>query len=77
MPRLAAGPVGFRVAAAMAHMMGQFYTAFWLFIPHKALFQLLPLLLTMALIFGMVSGVIAYRVVTNLNSNLNLSKTSI
>ena len=68
-PTLAAGPVGYSIAASLAHMMGQFYTAYWLFIPHKALFQLLPLLLTMALIFGMVSGVIAYRVVTNLNSS--------
>ena len=63
------GPIGYSVAAALAHMAGQFYAAYWLFIPHKGLFQLLPLLLTMALIFGMVSGVIAYRVVTNLNSS--------
>lgn len=66
---IAVGPVGYSIAASLAHMAGQFYTAYWLFIPHKALFQLLPLLLTMALIFGMVSGVIAYRVVTNLNSS--------
>lgn len=68
-PKLAVGPVGYSVAASLAHMTGQFYTAYLLFIPHKALFHLLPLLLTMALIFGMVSGVIAYRVVTNLNSS--------
>ena len=68
MPAMAPGPLGYSIAAALAHMVGQFYVAYWLFIPHKALFQLLPLLLTMALIFGMVSGVIAYRVVTNLNS---------
>jgi heptaprenyl diphosphate synthase len=68
-PLLAPGPVGYSIAAALAHMAGQFYTAYWLFIPHKALFQLLPLLLTMALFFGMVSGVIAYRVVTNLNAS--------
>lgn len=72
LPRLAVGPVGYSVAAAVAHMTGQFYTAYWLFIPHKALFQLLPLLLTMALIFGMVSGVIAYRVVTKLDSSVKL-----
>jgi len=68
-PKYAAGPVGYSVVAALSHMVGQFYVAYWLFIPHKALFHLLPLLLTMALIFGMVSGVIAYRVVTNLNSS--------
>ncbi len=74
-PRLAVGPVGYSVAAAMMHMLGQFLAAYWLFIPHKALFHLLPVLMTLALIFGIVSGVIAARVVTNLNSNTqSLSK---
>ena len=75
LPALAAGPVGFGIVAALMHMLGQFWAAYWLFIPHKALFHLLPVLMTMALIFGMVSGVIAARVVTNLNSNTeSLSK---
>ncbi|MCI0505422.1 MAG: Gx transporter family protein [Gammaproteobacteria bacterium] len=75
LPALAAGPVGFGVVSALMHMLGQFLAAYWLFIPHKALFHLLPVLMTMALIFGMVSGVIAARVVTNLNSNTeSLSK---
>ena len=69
LPALAAGPVGYGVVSALLHMLGQFWAAYWLFIPHKALFHLLPVLMTMALIFGMVSGVIAARVVTNLNSN--------
>ena len=74
-PAIAAGPVGYSVVAAMMHMLGQFLAAYWLFIPHKALFHLLPVLMTLALIFGMVSGVIAARVVTNLNSNTqSLSK---
>lgn len=68
MPSVAAGPVGYSIAAAMAHMVGQFFAAYWLFVPHNALFHLLPLLLTLALIFGMVSGVIASRVITNLNT---------
>jgi heptaprenyl diphosphate synthase len=68
-PALAAGAVGYSVVAAMAHMLGQFWAAYWLFIPHKALFHLLPVLMTLALIFGIVSGVIAARVVSNLNSN--------
>ena len=75
LPALAAGPVGFGVVSALMHMVGQFWAAYWLFIPHKALFHLLPVLMTMALIFGIVSGVIAARVVTNLNSNTeSLSK---
>lgn len=75
LPVLAAGPVGFGVVSALLHMLGQFWAAYWLFIPHKALFHLLPVLMTMALIFGMVSGVIAARVVSNLNTNTeSLSK---
>jgi len=66
MPILATGPLGYSIVAAMAHMTGQFFAAYWLFIPHKALFHLLPVLLTMALFFGMVSGVIASRVTINL-----------
>ncbi|WP_455201491.1 Gx transporter family protein [Kaarinaea lacus] len=72
---VALGPIGYSVVAAMMHMLGQFLAAYWLFIPHKALFHLLPVLMTLALIFGMVSGVIAARVITNLNSNTqSLSK---
>jgi len=72
---LAIGPIGYSIVAAMLHMTGQFFAAYWLFIPHKALFHLLPVLLTMALIFGMVSGVIASRVIINLNAGkLSIAK---
>jgi heptaprenyl diphosphate synthase len=33
--------------------------AYLLFIPHPGLFRLLPVLMTAALIFGVVSGIIA------------------
>jgi heptaprenyl diphosphate synthase len=51
--------VGYSLLAAQAHMAGQFAAAYWLFIPHAALLNLLPLLMTAALIFGLVSGTIA------------------
>jgi len=53
------GPVGYSVLAALAHMTGQFTIAWLLFIPHPALWQLFPVLLTAALLFGCVSGIIA------------------
>jgi heptaprenyl diphosphate synthase len=53
------GPIGYSLLAAQAHMAGQFAAAYWLFIPHNALLNLLPLLMTAALIFGLVSGTIA------------------
>ncbi|MFZ5595030.1 MAG: Gx transporter family protein [Pseudomonadota bacterium] len=59
LPGRGLGAVGYSVLAAMAHMAGQFYAAYALFIPHPALFHLLPVLMTAAVIFGIVSGVIA------------------
>ena len=53
------GPVGYCLLAAMAHMCAQFFTAYWVFIPHAGLFHLLPILMTAALIFGITSGIIA------------------
>jgi heptaprenyl diphosphate synthase len=53
------GPVGLSVLAAMAHMSGQIVVAYLLFIPHAALLKLVPILLTAALLFGTVSGIIA------------------
>ncbi len=43
----------------MGHMLGQAGAAYLLFIPHPALLQLLPILLSFALFFGLVSGRIA------------------
>lgn len=54
------GPVGYSVLAALAHMAAQFWTAYWLFIPHAALLQLLPVLMTAALVFGVAGGVVAH-----------------
>ncbi|MEO6697408.1 MAG: Gx transporter family protein [Gammaproteobacteria bacterium] len=56
--RAALGPVGYSVLAAMAHMAGQFWIAYTLFIPHPGLLHLLPMLMTAAVSFGVVSGII-------------------
>lgn len=53
------GPIGYSLLASQAHMAGQFAAAYWLFIPHTALLNLLPVLMTAALLFGLVSGTIA------------------
>lgn len=60
LPAAGLGPLGYSVLAAMAHMAGQFWVAYLLFIPHHGLFHLLPVLMTAALIFGIVSGMIAH-----------------
>jgi len=59
LPGTGFGPVGYSVLAALAHMGGQFLAAYWLFIPHPGLFHLLPVLMTAALIFGLLGGIIA------------------
>lgn len=68
LPGKAPGPVGFSLIAALAHMAGQFYVAWSLFIPHPGLLNLLPVLMTAALIFGMVSGIICQMILQQISS---------
>ncbi len=53
------GAVGYSILAALAHMAGQFMLAYVLFIPHPGLLKLLPVFMTLALVFGSLSGIIA------------------
>jgi len=59
LPGAGFGPIGYSVLASLAHMGGQFMAAYYLFIPHPGLFHLLPVLMTAALIFGLLGGIIA------------------
>lgn len=52
------GPVGYGVAMSMAHMSGQFALAYLVFVPHPALLTLLPVLLTAAMGFGVITGIL-------------------
>ncbi|MGH8495723.1 MAG: Gx transporter family protein [Gammaproteobacteria bacterium] len=54
--------IGLGVLAAMAHMAAQIVVAFFLFIGHPAILNLVPPLMTAALVFGLVSGIIASTV---------------
>jgi len=58
----ATGALGYSVLAACAHMAGQFLLAWGLLIPHPALPYLLPWLMTAALVFGVINGIIAAAV---------------
>ncbi|RRQ22196.1 Gx transporter family protein [Thiohalobacter thiocyanaticus] len=53
------GPLGLSLLAALGHISGQFLLAYALFIPHPGLWHLFPPLLTAALIFGILNGIIA------------------
>jgi len=66
LPQIPCSAFGYSIASAMAHTMMQFWLAYWLFISHDALFYLLPILMTFALIFGIINGLIALAVLKKL-----------
>ncbi|WP_374336167.1 Gx transporter family protein [Methyloversatilis sp.] len=55
------GPVGRSVAAAFAHIGGQLLLARLWLVPHDGLFNLAPVFFAAALLFGIVNGVVAER----------------
>ena len=61
------GPVGYSLLAAMAHMAAQFFIAYRVFIPHDGLFHLLPVLMTAAVLFGAVSGMVTQAALQRLH----------
>jgi heptaprenyl diphosphate synthase len=68
-PAWAMGPLGLGILAALAHMTGQFWSAYFLFIPHPALLGLYPFLMTWAGLLGVVTGLIARLVLARMNPN--------
>lgn len=72
----AIGPIGLGVAAAMAHITGQFWVAYTLFVPHPGILTLFPVLLALASILGIVSGILTRTVLTRLNSSSNEQQQS-
>ena len=66
LPGRGLGPVGYCTLAAQAHMAGQFGLAYALFIPHAALLHLLPILMSAALLFGVLSGIITSTMLKHL-----------
>lgn len=61
LPRRAFGPVSQSILAAFAHIGGQLLLARLWLIPHNGLLYLLPLFAMAALLFGLVNGLIAAR----------------
>lgn len=64
LPGVKFGPVGYCLLAALAHMLAQIVVAYLFFIPHDAIFGLLPILMTAAVIFGITSGYITQAAVS-------------
>ena len=68
LPSWAPGPIGLAVVAALAHMTGQFWLAYGLFVPHSGLLGLYPLLMSLAALLGILSGWLTRTVLSRLNS---------
>lgn len=60
------GPVSWSIFAAFAHIGGQLALARLWLIPHNGLFYLVPLFAAAALGFGIINGLIATRLLTDL-----------
>lgn len=65
--------IGVSMLCALAHMGGQFLLAYMLFIPHEGLFKLLPLLLSAAWVFGLLTGIVAQRLLIRLRKHYELT----
>ena len=61
LPGQGLSPLGLCLLAALAHMFGQFFVAYLFFIPHTGLFALLPVLMTLASVFGIISGLLTMK----------------
>jgi heptaprenyl diphosphate synthase len=66
LPRRWFGPVSWSILAAFAHIGGQLLLARLWLIPHNGLFFLVPLFSAAALGFGILNGLIAARLLTEL-----------
>ncbi len=53
------GPIGIAIVSSISHMLGQFYMAWYLYIPHPQLLKMLPIFITISVILGLVSGLLA------------------
>lgn len=58
--------IGYSVLAALAHMGAQFAVAYRLFVPHPGLFTLLPPMMSLALMSGLLNGIIAHAMAQRL-----------
>ncbi len=65
------GAIGYAIVASISHMTGQFLVAWYFFIPHPGLFNLLPVLITFAVILGIVSGIITQLLINQIQYEHN------
>jgi len=62
LPRRAFGPVSLSLLAAFAHIAGQLLLVRLWLVPHDGVFHLAPVFASAALVFGIVNGLIAAKI---------------
>ena len=62
LPRSLFGPVTHSLLSSIAHIAGQLVIVYLWLMPHKGILYLIPILATAAVVFGMVNGIIAARI---------------
>jgi heptaprenyl diphosphate synthase len=67
-PARACGPVSQSILAAFAHIGGQVLLARVWLVPHDGVFYLVPVFALFALIFGIINGLVAARLLREENS---------
>lgn len=63
--------IGYSVASALVHILAQFWVAYYLFIQHPGFLRLLPILMTVAMGFGLITGLIAQAMLKQLAITLS------
>jgi len=69
LPRRYFGPVSWSILAAFAHIGGQLLLARLWLIPHDGVFFLVPFFAMAALVFGLINGLVAARLLLELPAN--------
>jgi heptaprenyl diphosphate synthase len=67
LPRSLFGPVTASILAAAAHIGGQLLLARLWLVPHDGVFYLVPVFAASALVFGIVNGLIAAKLLKEMN----------
>ena len=62
LPRRLFGPITHSLFSAIAHLAGQLLVVYLWLIPHKGIIYLIPVLAIAAVVFGLVNGIIAARI---------------